>query len=85
LLARISRPGWRRLPILSSLSQRKPYGPSERVLAVLRGIGGERQPISRTEYDTLIGKLAVQHNVKPEQIVLAAGPERFWGWLRLLF
>src|SRR5258708_29278609 len=29
---------------------------------------GNRYP--RTEYDTLIGKLAAQHNVKPEQIVL---------------
>jgi histidinol-phosphate aminotransferase len=50
-----------------------PYGPSEKVLAVLREavMGGNRYP--RTEYDTLIEKLAMSHKVKPEQIVLGCG------------
>src|ERR1700688_4535250 len=45
-----------------------PYGPSEKVLGVLREsvATGNRYP--RTEYDTLIGKLAALYNVKPEQI-----------------
>ena len=50
-----------------------PYGPSEKVLAVLREsvTSGNRYP--RTEYDTLTAKLAAMHKVKPEQIVLACG------------
>jgi histidinol-phosphate aminotransferase len=50
-----------------------PYGPSEKVLAVLResAASGNRYP--RTEYDTLASKLAALHKVKPEQIVLACG------------
>jgi histidinol-phosphate aminotransferase len=50
-----------------------PYGPSEKVLAVLResAASGNRYP--RTEYDTLTAKLAAMHRVKPEQIVLACG------------
>jgi len=70
--------GWRRLPILSSFIATKTlmgFGESSGGVA---GIGGERQTDIAQEYDTLIGKLAVQHNVKPEQMCLAAGPERFW-------
>ena len=50
-----------------------PYGPSEKVLAVLResAANGNRYP--RTEYDTLLDKLAALHNVKSEQIVLGCG------------
>ena len=50
-----------------------PYGPSEKVLAVLREsvAGGNRYP--RTEYETLKEKLAALHRVKPEQIVLGCG------------
>jgi len=50
-----------------------PYGPSEKVLAVLResAASGNRYP--RTEYDTLVDKLAALHNVKSEQIVLGCG------------
>src|SRR6266849_636278 len=50
-----------------------PYGPSERVLAVLResAAAGNRYP--RTEYDTLLDKLAALHKVKREQIVLGCG------------
>lgn len=50
-----------------------PYGPSEKVLAVLResAASGNRYP--RTEYETLAAKLAAQHKVKAEQIVLGCG------------
>jgi len=50
-----------------------PYGPSEKVLAVLResAAAGNRYP--RTEYDTLLDKLAALHQVKREQIVLGCG------------
>jgi histidinol-phosphate aminotransferase len=50
-----------------------PYGPSKKVLAVLResAASGNRYP--RTEYDTLLDKIAVLHNVKREQIVLGCG------------
>ena len=50
-----------------------PYGPSEKVLAVLResAASGNRYP--RTEYDTLLDKLAALHKVKREQIVLGCG------------
>ncbi len=50
-----------------------PYGPSENVLAVMREstAAGNRYP--RTEYDTLLDKLAVLHQVKREQIVLGCG------------
>jgi histidinol-phosphate aminotransferase len=62
-----------------------PYGPSEKVLGVLREsvAGGNRYP--RTEYDTLIGKLAVLHNVKPEQIVLGCGSGEILGMAALSF
>lgn len=50
-----------------------PYGPSERVLGVLResAAAGNRYP--RTEYDILLDKLAALHKVKREQIVLGCG------------
>src|SRR5206468_7189011 len=50
-----------------------PYGPSEKVLGVLRESAaiGNRYP--RTEYDTLTDKLAALHKVKHEQIVLGCG------------
>ena len=50
-----------------------PYGPSERVVAAMResAAGGNRYP--RTEYDTLVDKLAALHKVKREQIVLGCG------------
>jgi len=44
---------------------------------------GNRYP--RTEYDTLIGKLAAQHNVKPEQIVLGCGSGEILGMAALAF
>ena len=50
-----------------------PYGPSEKVLAVLResAASGNRYP--RTEYDSLVDKLAALHKVKSEQIVVGCG------------
>jgi histidinol-phosphate aminotransferase len=62
-----------------------PYGPSEKVLGVLREsvASGNRYP--RTEYDTLIGKLAVLHTVKPEQIVLGCGSGEILGMAALSF
>lgn len=50
-----------------------PYGPSEKVLAVMREAlsGSNRYP--RTEYDSLVNKIAVFHRVRPEQIVLGCG------------
>src|SRR5229473_2514522 len=47
-----------------------PYGPSEKVLAVMResAASGNRYP--RTDYDTLLDKLAALHNLKREQVVL---------------
>ena len=50
-----------------------PYGPSEKVLGVLRESAaiGNRYP--RTEYDTLTDKLAALHKSKREQIVLGCG------------
>jgi histidinol-phosphate aminotransferase len=50
-----------------------PYGPSEKVLGVLResAASGNRYP--RNEYDTLKDKLAALHKVRREQIVLGCG------------
>jgi histidinol-phosphate aminotransferase len=50
-----------------------PYGSSEKVVAAIResAVGGNRYP--RTEYDTLVDKLAALHKVKREQIVLGCG------------
>jgi histidinol-phosphate aminotransferase len=50
-----------------------PYGPSEKVVAAMResAAGGNRYP--RTEYETLVDKLAALHKVRREQIVLGCG------------
>jgi histidinol-phosphate aminotransferase len=50
-----------------------PYGPSEKVLEVLRESVASSNRYPRTEYDTLIEKLGALHHVKPEQIVLGCG------------
>ena len=62
-----------------------PYGASEKVLAVLREsvAGSNRYP--RTQYETLIQKLATQHKVKPEQIVLGCGSGEILGMAALAF
>ena len=50
-----------------------PYGPSEKVLTVLRESASSANRYPRTEYDTLVDKLAALHNVKRDQIVLGCG------------
>jgi histidinol-phosphate aminotransferase len=50
-----------------------PYGPSQKVLGVLRDSASAANRYPRTEYDTLLDKLAAQHRVKREQIVLGCG------------
>jgi len=50
-----------------------PYGPSERVLNVLRESASDGNRYPRTEYDTLLDKLAALHSVKREQVVLGCG------------
>jgi histidinol-phosphate aminotransferase len=49
------------------------YGPSEKVLAVLRDASPRSSRYPRTEYDSLLSKLAALHSVKTEQIVLGCG------------
>ncbi|HTB93376.1 MAG TPA: histidinol-phosphate transaminase [Candidatus Sulfotelmatobacter sp.] len=62
-----------------------PYGPSEKVLAVLRESASSGNRYPRTEYDTLIGKLAATHKVKPEQIVLGCGSGEILAMAALSF
>jgi histidinol-phosphate aminotransferase len=50
-----------------------PYGPSEKVLGVLRDSAASGNRYPRSEYDALIDKLAALHKVKREQIVLGCG------------
>jgi histidinol-phosphate aminotransferase len=50
-----------------------PYGPSEKVLGVLRESAASSNRYPRGEYDTLTDKLAALHQVKREQIVLGCG------------
>ena len=54
-------------------SNENAYGPSEKVLTAMReaSSGGNRYP--RTEYDSLLNKIAALHRVRPEQIVLGCG------------
>jgi histidinol-phosphate aminotransferase len=49
------------------------YGPSEKVLAVLRDTASLSNRYPRTECDALIAKIAAVHNVKSEQVVLGCG------------
>jgi histidinol-phosphate aminotransferase len=50
-----------------------PYGPSEKVLEVLRLSAASANRYPRTEYDTLTDKLAALHKLKREQILLGCG------------
>ena len=50
-----------------------PYGPSEKVLAVIREAASVSSRYPRGEYDILRNTLAGLHKVKPEQIVLGVG------------
>jgi histidinol-phosphate aminotransferase len=49
------------------------YGPSEKVLAVLRDAASLSNRYPRTECDSLIAKIAALHSVKPDQVVLGCG------------
>jgi histidinol-phosphate aminotransferase len=71
-------------PILLDRNE-NPYGPSEKVLSVLResAASGNRYP--RAEYDALTEKLAVLHNVKREQIVLGCGSREILCMAALAF
>jgi len=62
-----------------------PYGPSEKVLAVLRESVASSNRYPRTEYETLMEKLAALHKVKPEQIVLGCGSGEILGMAALSF
>ena len=62
-----------------------PYGPSGKVLGVLRESVTSSNRYPRTEYETLIGKLATLHTVKPEQIVLGCGSGEILGMAALAF
>jgi histidinol-phosphate aminotransferase len=61
------------------------YGPSEKVLAVMREAcsGGGRYP--RSEYDLLLNKIAAFHAVKAEQIVLGCGSSEILRLAAVLF
>jgi histidinol-phosphate aminotransferase len=49
------------------------YGPSEKVLAVLRESCSRGNRYPRAEYDSLLNKLAALHAVKAEHVVLGCG------------
>lgn len=49
------------------------YGPSDKVLAVLRDATSVSYRYPRADYDLLIGKIASLYAVKPEQIALGCG------------
>src|SRR5436309_12559160 len=53
-------------PILLNRNE-NPYGPSAKVLDVLRDSVSHGNRYPRTEYDTLIDQLAAPHHVKREQ------------------
>jgi histidinol-phosphate aminotransferase len=59
-------------PILLDRNE-NPFGPSEKVLSVLRESATSSNRYPRTEYDALTDKLAALHHVKREQIVLGCG------------
>jgi histidinol-phosphate aminotransferase len=60
-------------PLVQLNRDENAYGPSDKVLAVLREsiASGNRYP--RTECDSLVLKIAAAHSVQPEQVVLGPG------------
>jgi len=60
------------VPVLLNRNENA-YGPSEKVLAVLREAPTFSNRYPRTEYDSLVLKIATAHAVKPEQVVLGPG------------
>jgi histidinol-phosphate aminotransferase len=71
-VAKIPQPNPLPRPILLDHNEGA-YGPSEKVLAVLRDAPslGNRYP--RTEYESLVSNISALHNVKQEQIALGCG------------
>jgi histidinol-phosphate aminotransferase len=62
----------RSLPILLDRNENA-YGPSERVLAAIQEAASISNRYARTEYETLVQRIATLHSVKPERIVIAPG------------
>ena len=62
----------RSIPILLDRNENA-YGPSERVLAAIRDAASISNRYARTEYESLVNKIATLHSVKPERIVIACG------------
>lgn len=50
-----------------------PYGPSEKVIAVLREMSTVSNRYPRAEYGSLIAKIAALHGVNPERVALGCG------------
>jgi histidinol-phosphate aminotransferase len=59
-------------PILLNRNENA-YGPSEKVITVLRDVSLLSNRYPRTEYDSLLTKIAAFHGVKPEQVALGCG------------
>ncbi len=62
----------RSIPILLDRNENA-YGPSERVLTAIRDAASISNRYARTEYESLVSKIATLHGVKPERIVIACG------------
>lgn len=71
-------------PILLDRNE-NPYGPSEKVLSVLRDSAASGNRYPRTEYDVLTDKLAALHRVQHEQIVLGCGSREILCMAALAF
>jgi histidinol-phosphate aminotransferase len=71
-------------PILLDRNE-NPYGPSEKVLSVLRESAATGNRYPRTEYDALTEQLAALHHVKHGQIVLGCGSSEILCMAALTF
>ena len=65
-------PGSAADPILLYRNE-NPYGPSEKVLGVLRDSASASHRYPRTEYDDLVSRVAALHKVDSKQIVMGCG------------
>ena len=59
-------------PILLSRNE-NPYGPSPKVLATMQEALAASNRYARTEYDSLLSKIAALHQVSAQQIILGCG------------